>query len=257
VLLRGLTRDRRHWGDFPDRLRAALPAGARVVAPDLAGNGARWRERSPATVEAMVEDLRAQVQALGLRPPLRLLAMSLGAMVAIEWARRYPAELAGVLLINTSVRPLSPLQHRLRPGAWPTVLGALARRGDGAGLQRRVLALTSRRWQPDEPAGAQLLAQWVDWQRACPVQPANALRQLWAAARYRAPARRPALPICLLNGAGDRLVHPACSEALACAWDLPLQRHPTAGHDLPLDEPDWVVAQALASQDGEAAECST
>jgi len=253
LLLRGLTRDRRHWGDFPERLRAALPAGSVVAAPDLAGNGERWLEPSPTSVAAMVEDARAQASELGLldRPGrsvgLRLVAMSLGAMVAIEWARRYPAELAGLVLINTSVRPLSPLWHRLQPRAWPTVLGALARPGDVPGLQRRVLTLTSRRWRPDEAAGAELLAQWVAWQRTCPVQPANALRQLWAAARYRAPVRRPAVPIRLLNGAGDRLVHPACSAALAQAWGLPLHRHPEAGHDLPLDDPGWVVAQVLAS----------
>lgn len=265
VLLRGLTRDRRHWGEFPERLRAALSgagveAGA-VVAPDLAGNGLRWRETSPTTVAAMVEDARAQVLALGLRPPLRLLAMSLGAMVAIEWARRYPQELAGVVLINTSVRPLSPLHHRLRPGAWPTVLGGLLRPGDGVGLQRRILTLTSQRWRPEEAGGAELLAQWVAWQRACPVQPANALRQLWAAARYRAPRQRPAVPIRVLNGAGDRLVHPACSEALARAWALPLLRHPDAGHDLPLDDPDWVLSQVsdamLASPAKGPAGCST
>lgn len=260
VLLRGLTRDRRHWGDVPDRLRAALPIDAVVVAPDLAGNGLRWREVSPTTVAAMVEDARAQVRALGLEPPWRLVAMSLGAMVAIEWARRHPTELAGLVLINTSVRPLSPMHHRLRPSAWPTVVGGFLRPGDGVGLQRRILTLTSRRWRPDEPAGAELLAQWVDWQRACPVQPANALRQLWAAARYRAPLQRPAVPIRLLNGAGDRLVHPACSLALARAWGLPLQRHPEAGHDLPLDDPDWVVAQVLALQlslVGDSTGCST
>jgi len=262
VLLRGLTRDRRHWGDFPLRLREALaatahgPAGvaqvmaqrmAQVVAPDLAGNGARWQEPSPATVPGMVDDLRAVLRGLNLSPPYRVLAMSLGAMVAIEWARLHPGELAGAVLLNTSVRPLSPLHHRLQPRAWPTLIGGLCRPGDALGLQQRVLALTSRHWQADDEAGAALLAQWVAWQRACPVQPANALRQLLAAARYRAPLAPPPVPMRLLNGAGDRLVHPACSQALAQAWGLRLHQHPSAGHDLPLDAPDWVVGQALAS----------
>ncbi|PMZ18082.1 alpha/beta hydrolase, partial [Pseudomonas sp. FW306-02-F08-AA] len=36
-----------------------------------------------------------------------------------------------------------------------------------------------------------------------------------------------------------------CSQALAAAWNLPLVMHPFAGHDLPLDDPAWVVAQVL------------
>ena len=75
------------------------------------------------------------------------------------------------------------------------------------------------------------------------MQAANALRQLLAAARFRAPARAPQRPVLVLTSRGDRLVHTSCSEALARAWGSPLARHPGAGHDLPLDAPDWVVAQ--------------
>ena len=67
-----------------------------------------------------------------------------------------------------------------------------------------------------------------------------------AAARYRAPAEPPKVPMMLLNGLGDQLVHPDCSQALAQAWQLPLVTHPTAGHDLPLDAGPWVVSQVQA-----------
>ena len=50
----------------------------------------------------------------------------------------------------------------------------------------------------------------------------------------------------LLNGAGDRLVDPRCSDRIAAAFGLPLHRHPRAGHDLPLDAPDWVAAEVAA-----------
>jgi pimeloyl-ACP methyl ester carboxylesterase len=91
-----------------------------------------------------------------------------------------------------------------------------------------------------------LLRQWTDWRRAHPVSRANALRQLLAAMRYRAPRRVPPVPLLLLSGAADGLVHPACSAAVARAWRLPMAVHPDAGHDLPLDAPDWVVAQVVA-----------
>ncbi len=258
VLLRGLTRDRRHWGDFPQQLQQALQQGRvggaspqrsddspEVLTPDLAGNGARWAERSPGTVAGMVEDLRQELARQGAQPPYRLLALSLGGMVAIEWARRQPQELRSLHLVNTSVRPWSPLWQRLRPQAWPTVLGALLRPTDARGLQRRVLTLTSRRWSADSVEGQALLAQWVQWQRDCPVQAANVLRQLWAAARFRAPVSPPACAVFVQAGQGDDLVNPACSQALAQAWGVPLWRHPWAGHDLPLDDPQGLIQRLL------------
>ena len=74
----------------------------------------------------------------------------------------------------------------------------------------------------------------------------NAWRQLRAAIRYRAPKQVPKVPMLLLNGLGDELVHPACSLTLARVWNLPLITHPTAGHDLPTDAGPWLVTQVQA-----------
>ena len=65
VLLRGLARESRHWGEFPRLLQQALPAGDEVLALDLPGNGSRWRERTPASVEALAEAARAELQRRG------------------------------------------------------------------------------------------------------------------------------------------------------------------------------------------------
>ena len=107
VLLRGLTREARHWGGFAQQLAAALPAAetAPVVALDLPGNGAFHREASPRSVRGMTDFARAQLLARGLPPPYHLLAMSLGAMVAADWARQYPGEVLRLVLVNTSMRP--------------------------------------------------------------------------------------------------------------------------------------------------------
>jgi len=245
VMLRGLTREARHWGALPGRLEAMLP-GARVVTPDLPGNGQRWRDSSALRVADMVEAVRTDLQQQGVAPPYHLLAMSLGAMVAIAWADRYPLELAGCVLINTSVRPFSPPQQRLRPRSAAALLRCLTSGADAARWERTILRLTTRHWPPAAPATQALLSDWTRWRRDCPVSATNALRQLLAAARFRAPAVRPAVPLCLLVGAGDRLVDPRCSRALADAWSLPLQVHPQAGHDLPLDDPAWVEQRVLA-----------
>jgi pimeloyl-ACP methyl ester carboxylesterase len=238
VLLRGLVRERRHWGVFPAQLQAALP-GSVIVAPDLPGNGARCRERSPATVAGMVEACRAAVQAEGMGGPVQVLALSLGAMVAAEWRARYPQEVACAVLINTSMRPFSAFYERLR---WHNY-GAIVREllsGNAISREALILRLTSERHGENQ----QLLRQWQAWQRACPVTRANTLRQLLAAARYRAPAGGLGdCPVLVLNGARDRLVDARCSQRLAQAWGAAFRQHPAAGHDLPLDDGAWVAQQ--------------
>ena len=258
VLLRGLMREQRHWGAFPAQLAQALP-DAQIVTPDLPGNGTRHAQRSATRVADMVESCRLDLQARGLRPPYALLALSLGGMVAVEWASRYPHEIERCVLINTSMRPYSRFYERLRWRNYPAVLAQLARGGIER-QERLILQLTSNgagaarsggRADADTapavggaPANrAPLLAQWTAYQREYPVTRPNVLRQLSSAARYRAPAVLPPVPLLILTSAGDRLVDHRCSQRLAAAWNAPLAIHPHAGHDLPLDDGPWIVAQ--------------
>lgn len=244
VLLRGLTREQGHWGDFPALLQAALPPGSQVITPDLPGNGRLWQSRSPATVTGMVEALRQQLRGLDVPGPCHVVAMSLGAMVTVEWMHRHPQDVLDAVLINTSLKPHSPFWRRLQPCHYPTILRLLLTRAPAAAWERAILQMTTR--HPGGSASfdvAALLHHWMALRAAHPVATANGLRQLWAAARYQAPRGLPPAPVLLLNGEGDRLVHPSCSQVLAASWGAPLIRHPTAGHDLPLDAGPWVVQQ--------------
>ena len=234
VLLRGLTREAAHWGTFGQALAARC--GDLVVPLDLPGSGARAAERSPWAVPEMAERCRRV-----LPPhdgPTVLVALSLGAMVAIEWSRQAPLTVAGCVLVNTSAGGRNPFWERLRPVHYPDVLRMLAGMAPAA-REQRVLAMTSARPGQHGPA----LAQWVAIAQARPVRASVAVRQLWAAARYRAAPAAPPVPVLLLASAGDRLVAPDCSRRLAAHWNVPLREHPWAGHDLPLDDPQWVVEQ--------------
>ena len=75
----------------------------------------------------MVLFARHELLTRGIKPPYKLLAMSLGGMVATSWAQRYPIEIGRLVLINTSTRPFSSLTDRLRPTNWAK-LGVLAAR---------------------------------------------------------------------------------------------------------------------------------
>ena len=201
---------------------------------DLPGSGVRHREPCPASVPAIAQACRAHAPP---GDPVVLVAMSLGAMVALEWCRAWPRSVAGCVLINTSAGGHSPFWDRLRPGNYLRVLRLLALPGAPLARERAILAMTSsaparHAWAP--PA-------WAAIARQRPMERADAARQLLAAARYRAPPVPPEARMLLLASCGDRLVSPDCSARLARAWDRPIAWHPSAGHDLPLDDPEWVV----------------
>lgn len=235
VLLRGLMREARHWGEFAPQLQHAL--GMPLATPDLAGNGQRCALVSPLSVSAMVEDLRAQLHPI--QPPYLLVALSLGGMVALDWAGRYPEEIAGLVLINSSARPLAPLWQRLRPGSWVQLLQLVLQPPHQR--ETSLWQLTSNR-----PADAATIHLWQRYASDCPVRLGNGLRQLWAASQFKAAlplaTRRPAL---VLASANDRLVHWRCSNALASAVEAVFQLHPDAGHDLPLDDGSWCISQIV------------
>lgn len=237
ILLRGLSRESAHWGDFVPLLRAAFPE-AGITALDLPGTGRYCREASPDSIRQITRQVRAQARQAGLlQQPVTVLGLSLGAMVAFEWMLSYPGDICGAALINTSFAGLSPSYQRLR---WQSLvrLAALALTRNLRRREAAILALVSNR-TPDE----RTLKDWESIQRERPVSLKNSWRQIRAAARYRPCDRRPEQSVLLLNAWGDRLVAPECSVDIYRKWHWRYCSHPWAGHDLPLDDGAWVVAQ--------------
>ena len=237
VLLRGLTREAGHWGAFPACLASALGIDEGMLhAPDLPGNGLRWRENSPTRVEAIMAACRAEVRAQGVLPPYHLLALSLGGMVATAWALSYPDECQSLVLINSSLKPDCSLLERMRPQALRVLPGLLWSEADRR--ESSILRLTSA----DPLRHAEILSRWRELAAQHPVSRWNALRQLLAAARFSA-TEAPSVPTLILASNGDRIAKADCSARIADRWGAMFMRHPSAGHDLPLDAPDWVADQ--------------
>lgn len=243
VLLRGLSRESGHWGVFPEHLLRELQAlqpASQVISLDLPGTGKQRRQVSPTQVSAIVDVCRAELQRLGVGGPVSVVGMSLGAAVLSDWANRYPGEIEAGVLINPSLRPFSELFRKPRPLNYLGLALLSLSRFSARMREERVLSMTTRLTPPQT-----IIDRWVELQRQHPLGVRNTARQLLASLRYRASRTRPAAPMLLLCSKADNLVDWRCSQAMSRAWGAPLRMHTKAGHDLPVDDPQW-VARAVA-----------
>lgn len=240
VLVRGLAREAGHWQQFDRGLLEQFP-DAVVERHDLPGNGARWRERSPLDTASMAADLREAVWSHG-RQPVVLVAISLGAMVCFDWRQRWPADpLVGLVAINTSIGGICRPWQRLRVPALISTLAIITRR-DSVARERAILELTTSEHRED----LDLAQRHAALHDARPIARANVLRQMIAAARFRAAKAPSRVPVLVLSAAGDRMVDPACSRQICAAFGAELAVHDSAGHDLTLDDPSWCAEQIAA-----------
>ena len=229
VFLRGLIRSRYHWLTFPDRFRAEF----QVLEPELPGNGYLSDELTPPDIPAMMHSIRKQVREQ-YSGPVIIIAVSMGAMIAAEWAREYSEEISEMHLINTSLANMSMPWERMTLVAFIRLLACV---GSRQKLERAIYHLTiNRTLQPEETQ------PWFDFAEKHPLRWRNVFGQLIAASRYRGPTDAPVERVYFYNAAGDRLVRPGCTARIARRWKKTLMTHPTAGHDLPADDPDWLEA---------------
>ncbi len=236
ILLRGLGRESGHWGAFKEKFTARAGADE-VLAIDLPGSGIHVSDTSPRSVPALMAQVRAEaVEKARHQGQFRILAMSLGGMVAMEWMRQKPGDLAGVVLANTSTSDFSPLIQRLRWQVWRDLLKVMAIQS-ARDRERAILAILLNSPEARETA----LPLWTKIAIERPVSYASFLNQLMAAARFKGAPMNSPVPVLLLNGLGDRFVDPSCSTQLHEKMQWPIARHPWAGHDLTWDDPEWVL----------------
>lgn len=236
ILLRGLARQAAHWGDVPTSLSTTLHMP--VYCPDLPGMGMARDEVPAYSLQRQTQQLLARISD-EIAKPWYVVGMSLGGMVALELARTRPDVVAGVVVINSSLASLSPFYQRLRWQAMPTVLRCLL----ASAMAREALILQrTSALRPKCCSGHPALPLWQQIAQQQPLRTAYALRQLWAASRFHLD-QAPRCHGMVLSSEGDQLVMPSCSDALADYLRWPQQRHPWAGHDLALDDADWLLRQ--------------
>ena len=250
ILLRGLAREKSHWMDFPSRLVAGLaqlPVTPEQYAIslncyDCLGCGEYYQQAVPASISVLTDHLRAQAlskeqDCSAVMPKYILVGLSMGGMMALDWAERFPQEVLGVILMNVS-RSQDPLSWRLRPTCWPVLVRSLfLSSGD---REKTILELVSNN-RHNYAKNTQI---WRDIQSVRPVSVSSIVKLLVAASKFKSPELL-TVPGLVMTSEEDRLVSHRCSENIAQENNWPLIRHVSAGHDLPLDDPEWVVAQIV------------
>ena len=101
VLINGVGDDLEGWAMQVGDLVAA---GLRVVTFDNRGSGRSSHPPGPYTSRAMAADTKALADALGLAP-FHLAGVSMGGLIAQEYALAYPEDLQSVVLANTYAKP--------------------------------------------------------------------------------------------------------------------------------------------------------
>src|SRR5437868_6607644 len=111
VFLRGLVRGVGHWLDFPEKIQRAFPED-QFEFLEIPGNGTLFRQSSPLSIGEMVQQIRVQSLFCQNQKSFYLVGMSLGGMVATEWARLFPRDVESLCLINTSASNYGKIHER-------------------------------------------------------------------------------------------------------------------------------------------------
>lgn len=234
IFLRGLARSSEHWGPFKDAFKQQFP-GDEVEFLDLAGNGTERHRFSYLAIQQAVNDLRARSLFVREKRKVYLLTISLGGMLGVDWASRFPEDLEHLILINTSDRRHAHFYERLMPRAYLPLLKVPFSLG-GQSKESRILEITA--------SGFGERSEWAqkfaDMKRVSIV---NTVFQMISASRYAFPENKPKCPITVFSGLQDQLVDPVCSERLAMAWKVPHIKCIGGGHDIPLTHPQWLAAE--------------
>jgi alpha-beta hydrolase superfamily lysophospholipase len=234
-MLRGLGRETKHWDE--DFLNMLVRRDLVPELIDLPGAGDFRDILSPTDIADYVSFLQSQWKKLNNNPDEKvyLLGHSLGGMIAIRWAFEYPEQFHKVLLVNTSDQRSNSLTRRLKPFGLMKLMKIMAS-PEIKTKEQEVLEMISN----NDVAKKQVLDRWVNIACTRPMKTLSLINQVYAASKFSAPTKLQ-VPAVYITSTADKMVSHKCSETLARLHKATLHKHDKAGHDLPLDDPDWLA----------------
>jgi pimeloyl-ACP methyl ester carboxylesterase len=237
-LFRGLTREKRHWGEFYDDLKEAL-LPHNVVSLDLPGFGDKNDVESPGYIKDIVNlVLKYPEFELYKDTDFILVGLSLGAMVSLELSILKPETFNSVVVINTSQRFKTSFYKRIKLSYLvPFIfiyLFNLKR------LREKLILKSTLNKVNDQ----RLIQKWCGYYDEKPFTFKSALKQSLAGARFSLENHLSELKDVkglVLLSEKDKLVHPDNSKILAKLLNWPMFKNSETGHDLPVDDPPWTI----------------
>ena len=215
-------------------VRAELDArGIRTIAPDLRGFGDAMGAPGPFTVDAYADD----VVALATREAGErwvLVGHSMGGKIAFAVAARRPAGLAALVL----VAPSPP---------WPEPMSDADRARLRAAYGNRAAAATTIDGIVAHPLTGMVRERTLDDELRAGEDSWHAWLDTGSREDLADRAATVDVPVSVLAGAKDRGITPAVAGAVAAVLHASVQEVPDAGHLLPLEATDAVVAAIAAA----------
>ncbi len=234
ILLRGLGRDQLHWRPLLRLMRIKWP-NALIETPDISGTGVLFDSNSPLNLKDYISALNNQLS--NSTEPAIIVGLSLGGMLALTWAGLMPEQFRHLVLINSS-SPLTATFKRLQIAKAYRYPGAIFRFSKRM-KEKAIYQLTCN----SRPVDERVIDEWTEIQRHHPVKMVNQLRQIYAAFNFELPSKSILPPVSVFYSKADELVSPQCSRDLVAHYQANRFIHEWAGHDLPQDDPVWVVQQ--------------
>jgi pimeloyl-ACP methyl ester carboxylesterase len=231
VLLHGFPLDARMW----DAQIAALGDGGgnRVIAPDLRGFG-RSKSDTPFTIESLADDIHALLTGIGALPVV-VVGLSMGGYAALAYAKKYPADLRGLVLVDTKAEADTEEGKAGRQ----KMIDLARREGSKAVAEQMLPKMLAKDAVEQRPQQAQALRGIME---ACPPK---TIEHALAAMRDR-PDRSAELasikvPTLIIVGESDAITPPPVAESMAKkipGSQLIVIRG--AGHMSPMEQPEQV-----------------
>jgi pimeloyl-ACP methyl ester carboxylesterase len=235
-LIRGLSRESGHWGEFLTFLQKEMPR-AELRLLDLPGSGVHNKKRSPLSVSKIVDFLRKENN-LNTNDLNIVVASSLGGMVAMEWVSKYPDDFDGIVTMNSSFNEICSNSERVKSTIRPELFKAMfyTRLRN---REKAILKINSNKIDH----GNKVLNRWIDIQKKRRMTRWNIVSQAFAGIRYTPKQVALHIPLLMLGSKMDKMVCMECIEKSHKVFGGQLVWHETAGHCIPLDEPEWVTQE--------------
>ena len=243
VLLHGLLTSGRSW----HRLVPSLTRTRRVIVPDLRGHGQSVASPWDATLDELVDDMLAVLDALRV-DRAALVGLSLGGLVCLQAALRVPERVDALGLVATPASAETPESAARRFGTLEA-MGRIGARPVLRGMAGWMFGRSTRRHHPE------IVDAWLDeWAAADPAAVCRTAR-----AALRRSDVRPWLdcvraPTLIVVGSEDAVLPREEGESLARGIPgAALNELEHAGHLMPLERPaalGGVLGRWLRTGDG-------